>query len=73
MPRRKPTPDELERGASLAVDAVTTLLRNVTRAQDDLVEAARLMGLSWDEIAEVTGRSSGNVARVEHARRKAGR
>lgn len=73
MPRRKPTPDEIERGASLAVDTVTTLLRTLSHAQGELVEAARAIGLTWDQIAELTGKSSGDAAREAHARWKAGR
>jgi len=73
MPRSTPTPDELERGAALAVDAVTTLLRNLRNAQEELVEAARLVGLSWPAIAELTGKSSGNAARIAHDRWMAGR
>lgn len=73
MPRRKPTPEELERGASQAIDTVTTLLRSLSHAQGELVEAARSVGLSWNEIAELTGKSSGDAAREAHARWKAGR
>lgn len=73
MPRRKPTPDEFERGASQAIDTVTTLLRNLSHAQGELVDAARDIGLSWDQIADLTGKSSGAAAREAHARWKAGR
>lgn len=72
MPRSKPTPDELERGASLAIDTVTTLLRNLRSAQGELVEAGRAVGLTWDQIAELTGKSSGDAAREAHARWKTG-
>jgi hypothetical protein len=73
MPRSKPTPEDLERGASLAIDTVTTLLRNLRSVQGELVEAGRAVGLTWDEIAELTGKSSGDAAREAHARWKAGR
>ena len=73
MPRSNPTPDELERGVALAVDAVTTMLQQIRNAQEELVEAARLVGLSWPEIAELTGKSSGDAARGAHDRWKAGR
>lgn len=73
MPRSKPTPDEIERGVALAVDAVTTLLNHLRNAQGELVEAARLVGLSWPEIAELTGKSSGAAARGAHDRWKSGR
>lgn len=73
MPRSKPTPDDLERGASLAIDTVTTLLRNLRSTQGNLVEAARALGLTWEQIAELTGKASGDAAREAHARWKAGR
>lgn len=73
MPRSTPTPDELERGASQAIDTVTTLLRNLSRAQGELVEAARDVGLTWDQIAELTGKPTGAAAREAHARWRAGR
>jgi hypothetical protein len=73
MPRRKPAPDELERGTAQAIDTVTTLLRNLGDAQGELVEAARNVGLSWDQIAELTGKSNGAAAREAHTRWKAGR
>jgi DNA-directed RNA polymerase specialized sigma24 family protein len=52
---------------------VTTLLRNLKNVQQELVEAAVLIGLSWPEIAELIGKPSGNAARVAHDRWKAGR
>jgi hypothetical protein len=73
MPRSIPTPDQVERGASQAIDTVTTLLRNLQMAQGELVEAGRAVGLTWDEIAELTGKSSGDAAREAHDRWKAGR
>lgn len=73
MPRRKPTPDELERGTAQAIDTVTTLLRNLRNAQGELVQAAVDIGLSWPEIAELTGMASGDAARGAHRRWKAGR
>jgi hypothetical protein len=73
MPRSKPTSDDLERGAALAIDTVTTLLRNLRSTQGDLVEAGRAVGLTWEQIAELTGKPSGDAAREAHARWKAGR
>lgn len=72
MPRSKPTPEDLERGASLAIDAVTTLLRNLRSTQGELVQAGRDLGLTWAQIAELTGKPSGDAAREAHARWKAG-
>jgi hypothetical protein len=72
MPRKKPNPDELERGASQMADTVTTLLRNLRMAQGELVEAALLVGLTWDQIAQVTGHRTGDAARVAHRKWQAG-
>jgi hypothetical protein len=72
MPRRKPTPEELERGAFQAMDTVTTLLQRLREAQGHLVEAALLIGLDWPEIAEATGKSSAKAAEEAHKRWKSG-
>lgn len=72
MPRSDPTPDELQRGASLAIESVTNLLRNLGLVRGELVEAGLLVGLTWDEIAVVTGHSSGDAARMAHDRWRAG-
>ena len=55
------------------MDTVTTLLRVLRNAQGELVEAARDVGLSWPEIAALTGKSSGDAAREAHKDWKAGR
>jgi hypothetical protein len=73
MPRSNPSPQELERGASLAMDTVTTLLQNLRKAQFELMAAAIDVGLTWDEVAELTGRPSGDAARQAHAEWKKGR
>lgn len=73
MPRRKPTPDELERGTSQALDTVTTLLQTLADKQGELVEAGLAIGLTWPEIARLTGKPSGDAAREAHKRWKAGR
>lgn len=72
MPRSKATPEEVERGASQAIDTVTSLLRNLRLAQGELIEAALLVGLDWPEIAEVAGYSSGDAARMAQERWRAG-
>lgn len=72
MPRSNPTPDELERGAAQAIDTLTTLLRNLRQSQGELVEAGLLVGMDWPEIAQVTGHSSGDAARMAHDRWRAG-
>lgn len=73
MPRRNPTPEEFERGTSQAIDAVTTLLRNLRRAQGELVDAALDIGFSWPEIAELTGHASGKAAEAAQIRWREGR
>lgn len=73
MPRKKPTAEQLALGASQLTDTVTSLLRSLHMAQGELVEAALLVGLTWDEIAEVTGHRSGDAARVAHRKWQAGR
>jgi hypothetical protein len=73
MPRKKPTPEELERGTSQAMDTVTTLLRMLKNAQGELVEAGRDVGLTWNQIAELTGKPNADTARVAHDDWKAGR
>jgi len=73
MPRRKPTPEELEQGASQLADTVTTLLRRLEQMRGELVEAGWLVGLDWNEIAEVTGYPTGDAARMAHDRWLEGR
>lgn len=73
MPRSTPTPEDLERGASQAMDTVTTLFQNLRKAQFELMGAGFAVGLTWDEIAEMTGRPSGDAARVAYEGWLAGR
>ena len=73
MPRHKPTPAELESCASSLTELVTGLLVQVRQAQHELVEIGLTVGMTWAQVADLTGKSSGDAARAAHARWKAGR
>lgn len=72
MPRSDPSREDLEHGAAYMLDAVATLLRNLERAQGELVEAGLKVGLTWEAIAEATGHPSPDAARDFYGRWKAG-
>ena len=73
MPRSKPTPEELERGAAELIDLVTTLLTQLRQAQAELIEAGLHVGMTWSEIAHATGKRSGDAARQAHKAWRSGR
>lgn len=73
MPRHKPTPAELEYCATSLTNLVTGLLMQIREAQAELVEIGLTVGMTWAQVASLTGKPSGDAARAAHARWKAGR
>lgn len=69
---KKPTPEELQRGAADLIDLVTTLLAQLRHVEGALIDAGRTVKMSWPEIGAAMGKSA-NAARQTHKDWLAGR
>jgi hypothetical protein len=69
---KKPTPEELQRGAAELVDLVTSLLAQLNHVQGALIDAGRTVKMSWPEIGAAMGKSE-NAARLAHRKWLEGR
>lgn len=69
---KKPTPEELQRGAAELVELVSTLLAQLREVQGAVIDAGRTVKMSWPEIGAAMGKNA-DAARQAHRDWKAGR